>query len=390
LQIAISAPVNVRALTPFLDSADAHVPRGLGSTATTPLIAELLKRGHEVSVFTLDSEVDRELSLSGPRLRIHIGPYRKSGRGRDFFKQEVGFLRRAIQRETPRVVHAHWTYEFALGALQSGSSTIVTIHDLPWCVLRYLPSFYRTARLSMALQVARSNAMFTAVSSDAAGHFQKYLFGRSPIQVVPNLLPLDVLEMGAGPLPLRQDDIVFASVLQGWTPAKNGSALLKAFQRVLNTLPNSRLLMIGAGYALGGSAHQWAKAKGLVTNVKFIGPLPHQDMLRYVQEQVDVLVHPSRHEALSITIMEAMAMAKPIIAGRRTPGQGFLLEEGRCGSLVNVEDPDAIAEAMIHLARHPEERERSAENARTSAWRRFHPDVVVPQYERIYAQFSSN
>jgi L-malate glycosyltransferase len=386
MQIAISSPVDIRALTPYVEHTSGYLPRGLGSTAITPLVVELLKRGHQVSVFTLDSEVEKEVILRGSQLSIFVGPYRKSSRGRDLFRAEVEYLTRAVQRESPRFVHAHWTYEFALGALRAGPNTIVTIHDLPWVVLRFMPDFYRAARLCMALQVARCKARFTAVSSDAARHFRKYLFGMQTIEVVPNFLPLHVLEMGKTATQSRRQDLTFASVLQGWTGTKNASGLLAAFSLARKALPNSRLIMIGTGYAPGGPAHLWARARGLELGVEFIGPLAHADMLRTVQEQVDILVHPSRHEALSVTVMEAMAMAKPIIAGRHTPGQSFLLEEGNCGVLVDVGDVQASAEAMIQLARSSEDRERLGGKARDSAWARFHPDVVLPMYEHIYTQ----
>jgi glycosyltransferase involved in cell wall biosynthesis len=386
LQIAISAPVDITALAPYLEGTSGCMPRGLGSTATTPLVAELLNRGHEVSVFTLDSEVEKELILRGSQLRIFVGPYRKSSRGRDFFQAEIEYLTRAVRRESPKFVHAHWTYEFALGALRAGANTVVTIHDLPWVVLRFLPDCYRAARLCMALQVARCKATFTAVSSDAARHFRKYLFGTQTIEVVPNFLPLRVLQMGKTIVPSHRQGLTFGSVLQGWTGTKNASSLLAAFSVARKALPNSRLIMIGSGYAPGGPAYSWARAKGLDSDVTFIGPLAHAEMLRTVQEHVDILVHPSRHEALSVTVMEAMAMGKPIIAGRHTPGQRFLLEEGNCGVLVDVGRVDALAQAMIQLARSSQNRERLGSRARASAWARFHPDVVLPMYEHIYSQ----
>src|SRR6202035_2920962 len=188
------------------------------------------------------------------------------------------------------------------------------------------------------------------------------------------------------PIPSPRRRLAFASVLQGWTGTKNACGLLRAFALARKVLPNSRLLMIGTGYAPGGPASSWAAANGFDSDVEFIGPLAHTEMLQRVQQQVDILVHPSRHEALSVTVMEAMAMGNPIIAGRHTPGQRFLLEEGNCGVLVDVGRVDALAQAMIELARSSQNRERLGSRARASAWSRFHPDVVLPMYEHIYSQ----
>jgi L-malate glycosyltransferase len=224
------------------------------------------------------------------------------------------------------------------------------------------------------------------VSSDAACHFHKYLFSTRSISVVPNFLPLHVLDMGRTSVRPHGERLTFGSVLQGWTGTKNGQALLGAFALARKTLPNSRLIMIGTGYAPEGAAHTWATARGLDSDVEFIGPLAHTEMLRTVRDQIDILVHPSRHEALSVTVMEAMAMGKPVIAGRHTPGQSYLLEQGNCGVLVDVGDLSALAADMIQLGRSSEDRERLGGKARESAWARFHPDVVLPMYERIYSR----
>jgi hypothetical protein len=55
---------------------------------------------------------------------------------------------------------------------------------------------------------------------------------------------------------------------------------------------------------------------------------------------------------------------------------------------VDVGDFCALGAAMIQLARSSEDRERLGNNARVSAWTRFHPDVVLPMYENIYSRLS--
>ena len=60
----------------------------------------------------------------------------------------------AIDPRDPDIVHAHWTYEFALGAIESRVPTVVTAHDAPLSILRLNPTPYRLARTVMAWQVA--------------------------------------------------------------------------------------------------------------------------------------------------------------------------------------------------------------------------------------------
>jgi glycosyltransferase involved in cell wall biosynthesis len=109
-------------------------------------------------------------------------------------------------------------------------------------------------------------------------------------------------------------------------------------------------------------------------------------MLNYVRDQVDVVVHPSLDEALSMTVLESMALGKPIIAGRSTPGIRQTLQDGLAGLMTDVRDPSAIADAMRRLFYQPECRRNVATNAYKVAASTYRKDVIVPQYEAVYRE----
>ena len=70
----------------------------------------------------------------------------------------------------------------------------------------------------------------------------------------------------------------------------------------------------------------------------------------------DVVVAPSvpssdgRREGIPVVLMEAMAMRRPVVASRLS-GIPELVEDGRSGLLVPPGDADAVAEALLRLAR---------------------------------------
>src|SRR3954464_4395902 len=136
--IGMLGPISVDAFRDHLDRAsrDRSVAKGLGGTPVNLLSLQLLRRGWAVTIFTLDPGVEDELLLEGPGLRICVGPFRRI-RARDFFKIERRYLLRAIQRERPDILHAHWTYEYALAAQASGLPHLITAHDAPINVLRH-------------------------------------------------------------------------------------------------------------------------------------------------------------------------------------------------------------------------------------------------------------
>jgi glycosyltransferase involved in cell wall biosynthesis len=388
LNIAIAAPIDIHALARFMGQDEREVVPGQGSNpSTTGLIMELVRRGHVVTLFTLSDHVQKEATYDWGGLRVFVGPNK---RFRYLFRPQVSYLRRAIRDDAPRFVHANWTYEFAISALASGVPTVTTIHDLPWRVLRYFWNYSGAyARLAMAYLVALKGTHFTAVSEDAARHFRRWLFVKTPIKIIPNFIGEWIFELGRTGVPRGDRPLTFFTLLQGWSGRKNGKCALIAFQLTRKSYPDARLIMIGADYEAGGKAERWAISKGLAQGVIFQGLMPYGLLVKFVIQEADVLVHPSLDEALSMATSESMALKKPVVAGIKTPGMGQLLDGGRVGFLVDVRNPEEVSKAMNQLAGDPELRKTMAEAAFEHACKNLSADVVVPQYEALYRDFDA-
>jgi glycosyltransferase involved in cell wall biosynthesis len=387
--IAFSAPTDIHALARFCGQDTAGIARGLGSTATTPLIIALLQRGHSVTVYTLSEDIQKPETYRWGDLTVHVGPCRTRHLARNYYRPEIDWLRQIIAETAPPFVHAHWTYEFALGALRSGVKTVTTIHDLPWNVLRYYRDPHRAMRLLMAYEVAARGAHFTAVSQDAAAHFRRYFKPGAEITVIHNGLASHRFA-GETASVAQAKGCAFATVLQGWSRRKNASVALRAFDRVRRAAPESRMMMFGSDYQLGGPAHCWAVEQRLDAGVTFVGPVPYEDLLTRVRDQVDVLVHPSLDESFSMAALEAMALRKPVLAGASTPGVREVLNYGEAGVLVNMRDPIELAAAMIQLGRSPVQRRRVGDAGHEHAASIYQLESVVSKYESLYRSMVQN
>jgi L-malate glycosyltransferase len=383
MKIALCAPADIHSLARFTGHATDGVAPGLGGTATTPLIVELLERGHEVTLYTLSKSLAKEQVYRFGSLRIFVGPFRERHLASTYYWPEIGYLRRVIRAESPAFVHAHWTYEFALGALRSGVPTVTTIHDLPWNVLRYYRDPHRAVRLLMAYEVALRGRYFTAVSEGAASHFAHHIKPRAKIKIVPNGLSKDVFDLGFHSQRESHVGITFATILLGWSRRKNAEAALKAFGILRRELPGARLLMFGLDYEPGGIADRWATRMGLGNNVFFAGSVPNSELLQRVSEEVDVVIHPSLDEAFSMAALETMALRKALIAGETTPGMREMLGCGG-GLLVDVRKPTAIAEAMLQLATNTDYRRHLANRGYERAFKLYRLSAVVDAYEDVY------
>lgn len=387
MKIGVSGPFLLSSFGPELGVTRAELkslPSGLGGTQLVHLVRELLERDYEVVVFTLDRSipVGTEVILNGDKLKVCVGPYRERHRARDFFHTERHYLRSAIEREAPDVVHAHWTYEFALAALDSKVPTLITARDAPFSILRFNLSPYRAVRTAMAIAVARRAKHMTAISPYVAKHFQRFLRYRGAITIVPNGFSLISVEGGRSEACERP--LTLGSIANGWGGRKNTKAAIRAFNGFHRSNPKSRLLLIGVGHELDGPAHHWSKHQGMEEGIVFMGELPYQQLLTILHTEIDILIHPAVEEAFGNTIIESMAAGIPVITGRGVAGPEFIIDDGRTGVLVDVRNPERIQDAIDHLARNVELRKSLGQNARETVEARFSIASVTDQFVEGY------
>ena len=128
---------------------------------------------------------------------------------------------------------------------------------------------------------------------------------------------------------------------------------------------------------------------GVASNVIFVGNVP-DDLLPQYYAASDVLVLPSKDmsEGFGLTLLEANATGKPVIASN-VGGIPSVVKNGYNGLLVQPNDPKALANAIVRLERNPREARAMGRNGRRFAelhdWTN-----TAPQTERVYAQVLSN
>ncbi len=94
----------------------------------------------------------------------------------------------------------------------------------------------------------------------------------------------------------------------------------------------------------------------------------------------DCVVLPSYREGTSRTLLEASAMARPVIA-TDVPGCRQVVEHGRTGYLCRVRDPRDLAEKMLQMIGLPaSERARLGAEGRRKMEREYGESIVIEQY----------
>ncbi|WP_431677332.1 glycosyltransferase family 4 protein [Kitasatospora sp. KL5] len=381
MHIGFTGPIS---LAPLADRLGCRPPTTYAVPYTGLLAGTWLDQGHRVTVYALGAVERPWVRTSGP-LTVVVVPMRAHARHylRDFFRVEREALVREMHARPADVISAHWTYEFALAAARSGMPAFVTAHDAPLrCAWEEGLSPYRWLRNTLAVPAVHRATALSGVSPYTARHLRRVLRAPVPVRVIPNGVRL--AGMPSAPPPAATAAPVFATVLNGWGPLKNGQAALRAFGLTRSRLPAARLLMFGEGFQPDGTAAAWAAGQGLTEGVEFVGPTGHGELLERLAAEATALVHPSRLEACPMILLEAMAVGVPVLAGRRSGAVPWVLDEGRAGVLVDIDSPREIADAMVELGRSTALRTRLAAAGRSRVHRHFDLDTVADTYTRWF------
>jgi len=166
-------------------------------------------------------------------------------------------------------------------------------------------------------------------------------------------------------------------------PEKGHRYLLEALPAIVNAVPDAWLLLVGEGSqtdalrALAGSLPFAARQR-----IVFAG---FQTDVEAVTQALDLAVLPSLREAQGLALLEAMAARRPVVASA-VGGIPETIRDGVDGLLVPPADPDALATAMVRLARDPRLRDRLAASGRRRVVDRFSLAASVRQVEAIYEE----
>ena len=141
---------------------------------------------------------------------------------------------------------------------------------------------------------------------------------------------------------------------------------LRAFKIVLDTLPHCHFIIAG-----NGAFDEYMNVcEGIWSHIIWTG-LISKDKLYDLYSIADIGVMPSFHEQCSYVAIEMMMHGLPVV-GSNTTGLKEMIEDGVTGLHIPVIeyddraeiDTDLLAEKMLYLLQHPDERKRMGANAR--------------------------
>jgi glycosyltransferase involved in cell wall biosynthesis len=334
---------------------DYFLPHLLGGTERVvyEISKRMIKRGHEVTVLTLNAHGHKEFSRERA-IGIHripaISLTKLVGAQLTVSPHSLTEANRILKQIQPDIIHAHNLY-FNLTAV---APFVKRWRHLPLVTTLHLPKVrYGRAILDGIISlyqrtvcefIVRSSDKLTAVSKSVLKHaIEDLKVPWSKISIIPNGVDTNAYV----PSNRRSENTVITYVgrLIG---NKGPQYLIQAAPRILRSHPEVHIHIVGEGPLKTYLVKQVASEK-LENNVHFFGNV--SDTIPILQE-TSIFVRSSLTEGMSLAVLEAMACGLPVVASN-VEGNAEIVENNITGFLVPPADPGALVEAVEYLLNNP-------------------------------------
>ncbi|HEX2341403.1 MAG TPA: glycosyltransferase family 4 protein [Vicinamibacterales bacterium] len=291
-------------------------------------------------------------------------------------------LLKVIDRKKVDILHLHGygatTFGRMAGAMRRLPAILhehANLTDTPW--------FQKVADVALerftdiAIAVSTSTAEFVVEARKVPPEKVKVVYLGAPVDEFAKPRPAEEIaavkrELGVGP-----GDFAIGTVTR-LHDSKGNEYLVEAARRVLDSRPQAKFFLVGEG-PLRGALEAQAAALGLGDRFVFHG---FARDVAAVLSAFDLSVFPSLWEGTPLTVFEALAAGKPIVA---TDADGLVdvLTAGRDAVIVPRRNAEALAARIVALMDDPQERARLSAAARETG-REYDIATFVRKMERLY------
>lgn len=351
---------------------------GGAETELLTLLERLPALGYRPVVVCPDGPLMLHLQKLGIRTRRAAFPPWRKVRGWLFRRGAVAALAGILGEERPALIHVNefwWLPQARRAAALHGARPPVVCHVrqeiTPQKALRY--------------QVDRADCVF-AVSGVVESTLREAGVPARRLRVAHGGLDLARIPTGADGTAIRQrygipKEAVTIGTVANVFPRKGYDVMVAALPAVVARHPSLHYLIVGAGDAgYERRLRSMAAQAGLLERVHFAG---FQDSVYEHVAAMDLYVHPALVEGFGIAVLDAMAMAKAVVA-TRTGGIPDIVLSDQTGVLVPSGDPLALGRAVIELLDAPARRQAMGAAGRRRVEQQFTADKLTTTIAHAY------
>jgi glycosyltransferase involved in cell wall biosynthesis len=284
------------------------------------------------------------------------------------------------------ILHTHKYKDNILGALSSVYREIRrvrTVHGLPEPFIGF-----QAVKIS-AYQLVDNWVnrwlvdQILAVSLDLRSHLIKH-FGAEKVTCIQNAIDIEQIRVTKCATELRKElklggQEFLIGTMGRLMPVKGLESFLKAAEIIRRQKPNVKFIIAGDG-PLKRDLQAKAREYGLDKDVLFLG---HRNDSHDILGLMDVFVLPSVSEGIPMVLLEALALARPVIASR-VGGIPEVIEDGVSGLLVTPGREDELAQSCVALMDNYNFAQQLGIAGRKRVEERFSARVMAEKVAEVY------
>ncbi|PIU41770.1 MAG: hypothetical protein COS99_03670 [Candidatus Omnitrophica bacterium CG07_land_8_20_14_0_80_42_15] len=357
-----------------------HLEFGGITTYVVSLAKALTKRGHRVFVASSGGEFVEKLELASvPHIEI---PIRTKFELSPKVFTSARMLHRFVTRRGVEIIHAQTR------VAQVASAIISKYSQVPYISTCHGFFKARFGRRLFGCWGYKTIAISEAVSEHLVNDFK---IKKSNIELIYNGIDLDRFkdynddekESFRKNLGIKKGPLV--GIIARLSSVKGHKYLIEAMKYVIGQIPDAQLLIIGEG-GIKADLVEMTNKFGISSNVYFFDSIVNTAEPLSV---MDVFVLPSIHEGLGLSIMEALAMKKAVVASD-VGGINTIVKNNVTGFLVPSRNANALAESIIKLLKDRSLRDKFGRDGRRLIEESFPLDLMAEKTEKVYKDVKAN
>lgn len=358
------------------------------------LVKALVRRGHQVTVFTTQYQKDLPLQEVQDGVQIIRVPVA--------MRVSKGVIAPSFGRTATRLVREHDVVQLhlpqfdapgvALRARLMGKPTVLTYHcdlSLPPGPFNYIVNQVVHGMNRLAADLADCIVTYTQDYADNSSYLSRY---KPKLKIIPPPVELPVTDNGAvnsfaaeHHTHTRRPVIGMAARL---ATEKGVEILLNALPEILESHPNAQVLFAGQYRDVLGEQDYYEWLMPTIREYQEGGHWQFLDVLTPNQmasfyPNLDVLVVPSLNstEAFGLVQIEAMMNGVTCVASS-LPGVRQPVSMSGMGKVVPIGDSKALADAILDILDRPDQYQGNP----LEVGRRFAPDTIAAEYESLFTK----
>jgi glycosyltransferase involved in cell wall biosynthesis len=230
----------------------------------------------------------------------------------------------------------------------------------------------------------RAHAVVVVLSTRMKTSLAEHNFQMPDLQLIPNGVDIIRFHPSDMDTALTEREQVVVCVA-GLRYSKGIDVLLQAWHLVHKEAPQARLIIVGTG-SLQSQLERMAEALSIADNVEFAGL---QSDIPAQLRRGNLAVLPSRWEGMPNALLEAMACGLACVATRVSGSEDIIQHEVN-GLLVEPEDYQGLAQAILTLLRDPALIQEYGRAARQTIEQRYSFEQVIDRYIELYQRIAGH